>query len=109
MCVQWEIDCSKVPSLPNLNVVLNGVTYTMTGEQYILQVTEAGETVCLSGAHCVIMHAIPSCSIVYYSLTDAWLASHELTLCAGIFGIDVPAPYGPLIILGWGVADVWCD
>lgn len=41
------IDCSKIPTLPTVNIVLNGVTYSMTGEEYVLKVTEQGQSVCI--------------------------------------------------------------
>ncbi len=47
--VQWEIDCKKIPSLPDVTIVINGETYTLTGEQYVLQVTEQSVTECISG------------------------------------------------------------
>ncbi len=47
---QWEIDCKKITSLPDVTIVINGETYTLTGEQYLLQVTEQGVTECISGS-----------------------------------------------------------
>ncbi len=47
--VQWEIDCKKIPSLPDVTIDINGETSTLTGEQYVLQVTEQGVTECISG------------------------------------------------------------
>ena len=47
--LQYTIDCSLIPTLPDLTIVLNGVTYTLTPQQYILEVTAAGETECISG------------------------------------------------------------
>ena len=35
---EYEIDCSKIASLPTVEIVLNGNTFTLTGEQYVLQV-----------------------------------------------------------------------
>eukprot|EP01098_Paradermamoeba_levis_P000005 TRINITY_DN1000_c0_g1_i6.p1 TRINITY_DN1000_c0_g1~~TRINITY_DN1000_c0_g1_i6.p1 ORF type:complete len:477 (-),score=197.30 TRINITY_DN1000_c0_g1_i6:99-1499(-) len=43
------VDCNSLPSLPNVDVVLAGKTFTLTPQQYILQIDEAGQKVCISG------------------------------------------------------------
>merc|ERR1712039_1169639 len=59
---EYVIDCSKISSLPDLVVVLGGQTFTLTGKDYVLQVS----------SQCLFAFA----------------------------GIDVPAPRGPLWIMG---------
>lgn len=39
------IDCSKIPTLPNVTIVLSGHTFTLTGKDYVLNV----QGQCLSG------------------------------------------------------------
>jgi len=60
------IDCTKIKSLPMYTIMIGGTKFTLTADQYVLKVTELGQTQCL----------------------------------LGITGMDIPAPAGPLWILG---------
>jgi cathepsin D len=42
-------DCSNVASLPNVTITIDGTDYTLTPQQYVLKVTELGQTECLNG------------------------------------------------------------
>lgn len=44
-----EIDCSKIPSLPNLTVRIDGKDYVIPPQNYILEVTMFGQTQCVVG------------------------------------------------------------
>jgi cathepsin D len=46
---EYTIDCAKIPSLPAIDFVIAGKTFTLKGSDYILQVSAAGQTECISG------------------------------------------------------------
>jgi len=43
------VDCSKLSTLPNVDITLVGKKFTLTPKDYVLVVENAGETVCISG------------------------------------------------------------
>lgn len=46
---QATVDCSKISSLPDVDFVLNGKSFKLSAQQYVLQVSSLGKTECLSG------------------------------------------------------------
>ncbi|XP_068117428.1 cathepsin D [Hyperolius riggenbachi] len=46
---EYIVICDNIPSLPVVTFKLGGKDYKLTGEQYVLKVTQFGRTVCLSG------------------------------------------------------------
>lgn len=43
------VDCSKVPTLPNVSFVIAGKSFSLTPQQYILQAGVGNQTECVSG------------------------------------------------------------
>ncbi|KAL4224577.1 hypothetical protein ACF0H5_015277 [Mactra antiquata] len=46
---EYLIDCASIDSLPDVVFTLNGKQYSLTGSQYVLKVSAAGQTQCISG------------------------------------------------------------
>jgi len=46
---QYQVICSEIPDMPNIDLILGGKKFTLTGEDYVLQITQLGQTQCISG------------------------------------------------------------
>jgi len=46
---EYIIDCDKVSGLPPIDFMIAGKKFTLTGDQYVLKVTQAGQSQCISG------------------------------------------------------------
>ena len=44
-----QVDCAKLVSLPTLTFQIGGTDWVLTGRDYVLQVTEFGQTACIVG------------------------------------------------------------
>jgi cathepsin D len=46
---EWIVECKKIPTMPDVDFTINGVKFTLTANDYVVQMTELGETSCISG------------------------------------------------------------
>jgi len=46
---EYMVDCAKIPTLPNITLVIGGKKYSLMGREYVLKVSSFGQTICLSG------------------------------------------------------------
>jgi len=46
---EYTVDCEDIPKMPSLDFVIEGKPFTLTPQQYILQISQAGQTECISG------------------------------------------------------------
>jgi len=46
---EYTIDCAKIPTLPDMDFVIGGKKFTLKGSDYIMKVSTAGQTECISG------------------------------------------------------------
>jgi cathepsin D len=49
MSGEYSVDCSKLDSMPNLDIQISGKTFTLTPNDYVLKVSQLGQTQCISG------------------------------------------------------------
>merc|ERR550519_1081323 len=46
---QYFMDCREIDNLPNIDFMLGGMPFTLTGRDYVLEISQGGQTQCISG------------------------------------------------------------
>jgi cathepsin D len=46
---EYMVNCSKISTLPDVALVINGRKFVLHGQDYVLKVSALGQTICLSG------------------------------------------------------------
>lgn len=46
---QAQVDCSQIPSMPNVKFTVGGKVWELTPEQYVLKISAGGQEQCISG------------------------------------------------------------
>lgn len=46
---EYMVSCDRLPHMPNVVVTLGDTKYTLTPDDYVLKVSQMGQTICLSG------------------------------------------------------------
>jgi len=46
---EYLVVCKRIPEMPNIDITMNGIKYTLTPDDYVLKVSQMGKEICVSG------------------------------------------------------------
>jgi phytepsin len=70
------VNCSLIPTMPDIDIVLNGKPFTLTANDYVLQISSAGQTECLSGF--IGIDLPPQLGTGFWILGDVFMRKYDL-------------------------------
>jgi cathepsin D len=89
---EYTVDCTKIASMPDMTITVGGLPYVLTATDYVLNVENLG----VVSFRCPVAPLEPPST----SPMNPQPNVHAQECLLGIVGIDIPAPAGPLWILG---------
>ncbi|XP_076987105.1 napsin-A [Tamandua tetradactyla] len=82
---EYLIQCSKIPELPQISLLLGGVWFNLTAQDYVIQIARGGARVCLSGFQALDM---PPPVGPLWILGDVFLGAHVAVFDRGANDIE---------------------
>jgi hypothetical protein len=70
--IHVKSDCSNVSELPDLSFTIDSTTYTLTGDEYVLKITQKGQSQCMLGVEAM---AFPE-GFNYFILGDVFMRKY---------------------------------
>ena len=65
-------DCSNVSTLPDITFIIDETEYSLTADDYVLKITEAGQTECVIG----VMGQLFPDTFKYFILGDTFMRKY---------------------------------
>lgn len=94
---QYLVNCTEVQNLPEISFTISGKTFTLTGEDYVLKISQFGRETCLSG---FIGIDVSELDWILLNLKKYLSLLSKRLLTIFIFSLSLQIPNNPLWILG---------
>lgn len=70
---EWLVICRRIPDMPNITFMVDGVPFTYTPKDYVLVIEDQGQTQCLSA---FMGMDIPEPTGPFWILGDAFMGNY---------------------------------